>query len=69
MKSESLALLKDLSRTLAAADGAIFSAECWGCSMRCDEKCGKTCRAWYVMEALDNARYAVLDVLGVFDNA
>ena len=69
MKPESLALLKDLSRTLAATDGAIFTAECEGCSMPCDEECGKTCRAWYVMEALDNARYALLDVLGVVDNA
>ena len=69
MKPESLALLKDLSRTLAAVDGSIFDTECGDCSMPCDVECGNACRAWYVMEALNYARYAVLDVLGVVDNA
>ena len=65
MKPESLALLKDLSRTLAATDGSIFTAECTDCAMPCDTECGNTCRAWYVMEAINYARYAVLDVLEV----
>lgn len=69
MKPESLALLKDLSRTLAATDGAIFTAECEDCSMPCDVDCGNTCRAYYVMEAINYARYAVLDVLEVINNA
>lgn len=69
MKPESLALLKDLSRTLAATDGAIFDTECGDCSMPCDVECENTCRAWYVMEAINYARSAVLDVLEVINNA
>ena len=69
MKPESLALLKDLSRTLAATDRVIFDTECGDCSMPCDVDCANTCRAYYVMDALNYARSAVLDVLEGIDNA
>lgn len=69
MKPESLALLKDLSRTLAATDGAIFEAECTDCSMPCDVECGKTCKVWYAIEAVDDCRYRLLAALGVLEDA